>query len=162
MQDNNNPKILDCFHNALKKNFLSFCGTEPVFTKITEQNETSDIVVGTISLLGEEATWSLMLGLPRETVTPLVLKFAGFEIDFESPDMGDFVGEMANIIAGDLVANLCNIGIDTNMSLPTVARCKGIQILKVSNFVYEQFIYTIPFGKFWVCIISGSKNTQKK
>ena len=50
-----------------------------------------------------------MLGLPRQTASNLVLAFAGCEIDFDSPDMGDAVGELANILAGDFVARQASV-----------------------------------------------------
>lgn len=156
IQEKNDPKIINCFKQAVVASLGSICGIEPNFHENLETNEENDAVIGMISLLGDCKTWSFMLGIPRETVSHLVLKFAGFEIDFDSPDMGDVVGELANIVAGDIASRLSNIGVKANLSLPVVTRGKSVEILKVDSLSYLKLCFSLPYGQFWIYIISGT------
>lgn len=150
------PKIINCFKQALVDCFSSIYGSTPEYNEnyITLE-ENQNTVMGIISIIGDGGTWSFMLGLPQVTAVPLITKFAGFSIDFESPDIGDAVGELANVVAGDITAKLSNIGIKANISLPSIARGKDIEILKTNNQTYTKMHFSVPDGKFWICIISG-------
>src|SRR4051794_1774931 len=62
-------------------------------------------IMGVISFFGDPV-WSFAMVLPEATALAATAAFAGFDIPFDSPDMGDMVGEIANVIAGDIVARL--------------------------------------------------------
>jgi CheY-specific phosphatase CheX len=64
-----------------------------------EQSKQVEGVVGLISFVGD-VTWSLAMMFPQKAAESLALKFAGFEIEYESADMGVVVGEIANVLAG--------------------------------------------------------------
>ncbi|MCY7345118.1 MAG: hypothetical protein LH614_02775 [Pyrinomonadaceae bacterium] len=50
----------------------------------------------------------------------LAYKFASFEIEYESPDMGDVVGEIVNVLAGIICGEFGNQGIHSHA--PTIAQ----------------------------------------
>ena len=85
-------------------------------------------VVGLISFVGD-VTWSLALMFPPSTAEALALKFAGFAIEYESADMGDVVGEIANVLAGVICGELEGAGTKCIMSLPTVTRGQHVELL---------------------------------
>ena len=85
-------------------------------------------VVGIISFVGD-ITWLMMVALPRKSASSLSLKFAGFEVDYDSPEMGDVVGELANVLAGDIVARLGKESVKVAMSLPTILRGQDVEPL---------------------------------
>src|SRR5207244_10134077 len=111
-----------------------------------------DGVVGIISFMGG-LSWSLMLGLPRETATALALAFAGFEIPFDSADMGDVVGELANVLAGGVSARLDTAGVAAQMSLPTVARGSDVELLLPGGLPSQRLPFASARGQFWVKVV---------
>jgi CheY-specific phosphatase CheX len=85
-------------------------------------------IVGMISLLGD-VHWSVMLALPSETATALAAAFAGFVIDYDSEDMGDLVGEIVNVLAGDVLLRLEGLGVAADMSLPAIMRGTAMGVM---------------------------------
>jgi len=150
---------IECVKESVISTFGTICGTEPVYQDGGENRLACDGVVGIISIVGNVA-WTLMLGLPRDTATSLALKFAGFEIPFDSPDMGDVVGEMANVVAGDLIARLDCLGIAAKMSLPTVARGHDIEMLMPGGLVPVKMRFASPEGSFWLKLATAETGQQ--
>jgi chemotaxis protein CheX len=73
--------------------------------------------------------WAYTLILPRTTAPAMVEAFAGFSIPYPHPDMGDVVGELANVLAGEVISTLHARKIKTRMGLPTVARGTDVEFL---------------------------------
>src|SRR5712692_6103898 len=90
----------------------SLCGDQATCRDDGHEETPCDGLCGIISFLGEFA-WSFMLALPRQTAIDLTLAFTGFELEFESIDMSDAVGELANILGGDMNARLEALGTKT-------------------------------------------------
>lgn len=99
-----------------------------------------------ISLMGE-VNWSVFLGIPRETAIQMAAKFAGFEIPFDSSDMGDAIGELGNIFGGDVKAKLDAKGVKADISLPAVTRGEALHMLFPNESPVEQHTYTTTAGK---------------
>ncbi len=108
-------------------------------------------IVGIISFVGD-LTWSIVLVLPEHTAEILAHKFAGFKIDFNSEDMGDVIGEMANIIAGTLSGNLEKDQIKSYISLPTVARGNDFEHIVPEHFIAERQYFQSHGNDFWLKI----------
>jgi chemotaxis protein CheX len=108
-------------------------------------------LVGIVSFVGD-LSWSFLLCLPRQTALDLTLAFMGMELEFESADMSDAVGELANILAGDFVARLEGGGVKTAMSLPKVIRSRGVQLVLPQNGPTEVLPFASPVGDFWITI----------
>jgi CheY-specific phosphatase CheX len=97
--------LVDCVRDAVLE-ILPALGVDALrFSGERESDAPGDGVYGIISFVGDPC-WSFMLGLPRETAAALVERFTGGAVDPESADMADAIGEVANIISGDLVARL--------------------------------------------------------
>jgi CheY-specific phosphatase CheX len=135
--------------------FSTICGEEPVCSEGNNCNCTGEGMVGKISVVGDVA-WSVMLCLPRDVATSLALKFAGFDIPYESADMGDVVGELANVLAGDVVARLDEAGLKADMSLPSVAHGGNVQLLLSIGANCAQMQFDITDGRFWVNLAAGT------
>lgn len=74
-------------------------------------------------------SWTYTLILPRTSAPSIVEAFAGFSIPYQHPDMGDVVGELANVLAGEVIATLATRRINARMGLPTVARGTDVEFL---------------------------------
>lgn len=108
-------------------------------------------VVGCISLVGD-VDWSLVLSIPRATASELAGRFAGFEIPFDSPDMGDAVGEMANLLAGEVKVQLDGIGLAAEISLPQVFRGEIIEVLQLPHLPSRLLSFECSCGPLWVAV----------
>ena len=131
--------------------FDSTCSVkiEPVDSNSIQSDE--GVIIAIISLVGD-VDWSVFLGLPSQTAPALALKFAGFEIPFESDDMGDAVGELTNIFAGLIKATLVAQGHDVKISLPSVIRVGSLQVLKQNGVQTIQKGYNSEVGPLWTGI----------
>jgi CheY-specific phosphatase CheX len=119
-----------------------------------ENNEDShyDGVIGIISFVGD-LTWSMVLGLPRQSAEAVAKKFAGFDIPFDSADMGDVIGELTNVLAGVICGELENKNLKMQMSLPTVARGKDFQMSLPENLVAQRLHFNTIDSDFWIKLI---------
>lgn len=149
---NTENKHWDCVTQAAAQIFNSTCGVEVAL--VPEQDLSDDgVVLGIISLVGE-VEWSLFLGLPRQTAVSVAAKFAGFEIPFDSNDMGDAVGELTNIFAGQVKALLDERGVKAEISLPSVLRAENMHVLIQRHASAAKVCYQTDLGKFWTGILA--------
>ena len=112
-------------------------------------------VIGIISFVGT-VPWSMIAAFPRETAIQMMHKFAGFEIPFESADMVDATGELVNVVAGPIIGQLVAVGLEAKMSLPTVARGQGIEILLPSHTQIQRLHFSSLQGPFYVTIVTAA------
>ncbi len=113
------------------------------------------IIISVISVMGD-VEWSIYLGLPKNTAVSIANKFAGFDIPFDSEDMGDAIGEVANILAGNVKNILDKRGVHVEISLPSVIRADGLHILKKRDSHSMRFCFNSPIGPLWTGVIAGN------
>lgn len=111
-------------------------------------------IIGCISLVGD-IEWSLVLSLPKQTATGLAEGFAGFPVPFDSPDMGDAIGELSNLIAGEVKVQLDSIGIAADISLPQVFRGTAIDVLQLPHVPGRVLTFSTSAGPMWIAIAQG-------
>ncbi len=117
-------------------------------------------IAGLISFVGD-ITWSLAMMFPKAAATDLAQKFAGFEIEYEGADMGDVIGEVANVLAGVICGDLENKGFTSQMSLPTVTRGNGCKLLLGGHLIEKTLIATVGENMVGIkLIISKNNNTN--
>ena len=145
----------DCLFGAVGEVLGMMCGLEARPEARLEGAEPPDAptVVGVISLVGD-VQWSVSIGLPEGTASALAERFAGFAIPFESEEMGDAVGEMANIIAGTTKAKLDERGLKAEISLPNVVRGERMRVLNFRTLPAERRRFTCECGEFWVEVVA--------
>ena len=114
----------------------------------------SSVVIAVISIVGD-VNWSIFIGLPKETAETLAEKFCGFEISFESEDMGDVVGELSNILAGTCKTVLDKRNVEVEISLPSVIRADSMEILVQRESKGQKVFFTSCVGNFWAGLVSG-------
>lgn len=115
-------------------------------------------VTAVISFFGDPV-FSVMLGLPEATATAVAGKFCGFEVPFDGPDMGDLVGELVNVMAGEVVARLEAGGEKAPMSLPTVVRGQNVEVLPPADATSERLAFTSLAGPFWLKLVKSGGHT---
>lgn len=143
------PVLLENLSKAVIDFFEKTCGpTSATDFTITDCRPWTKIV-GIISFVGD-LTWSIVLVLPEHTAEDMSKRFAGFEVPFDSEDMGDVVGEMTNIIAGMACGYLEKDCIKAQLSLPTVARGKDFEHIVPPTFISQRLYFQNNGNDFWV------------
>lgn len=84
-----------------------------------------------LSLDGSKRIAAVILGLPEAEVNPIV-------------DVNDAVGEMLNIVTGNLKSNLCDAGLDCKLRPPEVTRVKGFKPPSVPGGGLERMAFRGP------------------
>jgi chemotaxis protein CheX len=134
------------------------CKTQPnLKSQRTEAKVDGEKVIAVVSLIGDVEV-NLFLGMPSGTAVALASKFAGFAIPFESSDMADAVGELANLIAGDLKMRLNRNRIKANISVPMVFRGHELVVTTPSWEIATEHYFNTECGDFMAGLCSKKKN----
>jgi CheY-like chemotaxis protein len=112
------------------------------------------IVFGTIAILGE-VQWSVVLGFEQEAAESIVKAFVGMEIPFDSPDMGDAVAELVNIVAGEIKRQLDVRGVQVEISLPVVNAADSLRTIAQRSTTCQHQHFTCEHGKCWTSVTVG-------
>ncbi|MBC8288397.1 MAG: chemotaxis protein CheX [Nitrospinae bacterium] len=151
------PSVLtDVSRDSILSIFNTIFGSEPTLESTEEREGLGDGVVGIISFMGD-VNYIIMLGLPKSSAIAMASKFCGFDIDYDSPDMGDVVGELANVLAGDIVARMSNEDFKVTMSLPTIMRGHDVEPLLPRGLPLVKLHFSMPEGNFTLKV-AGAKS----
>ncbi|WP_309715294.1 chemotaxis protein CheX [Armatimonas sp.] len=148
------PSLVEAVHEAFAQTIAMFAGAELTPKPVDEIDRLCDSICGTISFVGDR-NFSAMICCSRESAAELSMAMAGFEIDYDSADMGDAIGEVVNIVAGDIVARMETVGFEVAMSLPTVFRGHDIERVVAHNTLSSCAVYDLSQSQFWVEIVTG-------
>lgn len=110
--------------------------------------------VAVISLVGD-VEWTVSLRFLEGTAVGLAGAFAGFEIPADDPDMGDALGELANIVGGRAKARLDQHGIRGDISLPSVMRGDDISVLNYRDLPAVRRRFSTESGPLLVEIVAA-------
>lgn len=143
----------ECVARATVEMLKQTCGIDLVEVA-DDQQQDSHIIIAVVSVIGD-VEWAVFLGLPKPTAEALAAKFAGFDIPYDSNDMGDAIGELANIVVGHVKAILDRKGVTANISLPSVIRADNLQVLVQSGATKTRACFDSPVGKLWAGLSSG-------
>lgn len=154
--------FVDKVKQSVNNTFTSICQETPVCTGISENGVHSSTIVGIMSVVCKGMVMCLTLGFPKETALATAKKFTGTEIAFDTPDMGDVIGELANILTGDIAAAMEQLGMPGELSIPTVARGSEIEMLLPTRPPSVTLNFKSTFGSFWLKVALGSPNIQIK
>ena len=66
--------------------------------------------------------------------------------------MGDAIGELSNLLAGEVKVELDGIGVKTNISLPQVFRGPAIEILRLPHVPCKALLFETSSRPFLVAI----------
>lgn len=151
-------EILDMVKKSVIDTFASITGENASYVEAGEEKGSLNGIIGNIAVFNPDHTLSLMLAIPKETAVKLSEIFIGMELPFESDDMGDLIGEISNILAGDVAANIEKVGFRGQSSLPTAARGSDLTLFMPNKPPTKKMKFTASAGEFWLTMaLSESK-----
>jgi chemotaxis protein CheX len=125
------PKLIVPFVNSVRSVLQTMAGWQTTVEKprMKTQPNTEYDYSGIISFSGD-ITGTVVLSLRRDLAVRLVAAFAGMELEADTPDFADAIGELANMVAG---AAKNDLGCNASISVPTVVMGKGHFIARPSD-----------------------------
>lgn len=152
--------VADAFVASVEVCLGTICGAKPIRREPTPPTD-RPCVVAVLSFDGTPA-WTVSCRLTDETAPTLMRKFAGFDIPFDSRDMGDVVGEFVNVLAGEVIAQLERRRMKYRMSLPSVLRGSGIHVVQESGAVSKAVDFDTAFGRVQFEMFSPKTTIQNR
>ena len=146
----------ECVGEAAVEVFNAACGMQLQRCEDNEGLGSDGAVIGVISLVGD-VEWSVFLGLPKAIAVTLAAKFAGFDIPFDSEDMGDVVGELTNILAGEIKRRLGVKSVAATITLPSVIRAESLHVLVQRGTSTTKTRFSCEAGKLWTGVTSSKE-----
>lgn len=150
--------IVEKVRESVVNTFGSMLGEEPSYIPSSNGNNPLNGIVGNVTVFNSSHTLSLMLAIPKETAVYLSEVFIGMELPFESDDMGDLIGEVSNILAGDVAANIEKVGFRGQSSLPTATRGSDLTLFMPNKPPTKKMKFMSTNTEFWLTmVLSESK-----
>ncbi len=149
----------NCVASAVIATFERLCGSSPTLVEPSADLHEGPQIIGIISFVGE-TSWTLSWGLGEQTAVGLTRAFTGLDLEFSSADMGDVAAELVNVLAGDVVAQASQAGLQVQMSLPAVARGQAIEFIVDQASRASQLSFRSDLGDFWVGIRTQSSGLK--
>jgi CheY-specific phosphatase CheX len=148
--------VVEAVGVSIENTLACILGGKPVRTADSPPAD-GPALLGVISFVGD-TKWSLSMLLVDPTASRVAEKFCGLSLPFDSPDLGDAVGELVNVIAGEVIAQLEKRRVRAKMSLPLVIRGRALELIPDRGSVVEQIDYSSAYGPFAVRLtaVSGS------
>lgn len=142
--------MLDKVVLSVQNTFASISGDAPELVEQVNSLQPMNGIIGNIAVFNPEHTLSMMLAVPKETAVSLSVKFVGFELEFESDDIGDLIGEISNILAGEVAMNIETIGFRGQSSLPTATRGSDLRLFLPNKPPSARLRFVTSDGEFWL------------
>ncbi|AWM37285.1 hypothetical protein GobsT_47670 [Gemmata obscuriglobus] len=150
------PAVSEAVEGAAATFFSGSCGLTHVPDAQIDDAVDQAGIMSTISFVGD-IQWAFALAFPEEAAVGLARTFAGFDIPFDSVDMGDVIGEIVNVIAGDVVGRLAKQKIEARMSLPTTVRGSNVSMMMPTDAPATRFVFSGPAGTCWFDLVATPK-----
>jgi chemotaxis protein CheX len=143
-------EIITSVIESVEVTFESISGSRPEYSENGSADGPMNGIIGHITVFNSNHTLTLMVAIPRETALSISEVFCGMEIPFDSDDMGDLVGEVSNILAGEVAANVEQVGFTGQSSLPTVTRGSDLKLFMPNKPPTARLRFEGSGGGFWV------------
>ncbi len=141
-------EIVTIVEESVINTFTSVCGGTPECINIENDSGPLNGIIGNIAVFNAEHTFSFMIAIPKDTAIGISNSFLGMELPFDSADMGDLIAELANIVAGEIAANIEKIGFRGQSSLPTATRGSDLTLFMPNKPPSAKLQFSTKCGEF--------------
>lgn len=138
--------------------FESILGEKLEYVEEGNGNGPLNGIIGNVTVFNSDHTISLMLAIPKDTALFFSEVFIGMELPFESDDMGDLVGEISNILAGDVAANVEKVGFRGQSSLPTATRGSDLTLFMPNKPPTKKMKFASENTEFLLTMVLSESN----
>ena len=138
--------------------FESLLGEELEYVGDGSGGDSLDGIIGNVTVFNSDHTISLMLAIPRDTAVFISKVFIGMELPFDSDDMGDLIGEVSNILAGDVAANVEKVGFRGQSSLPMATRGSDLTLFMPSKPPTKKMKFASENAEFLLTMVLSESN----
>ena len=118
-----------------------------------DEDDGEEAIVAIVSVAGD-VQWAAFIALPASTAVKVAEKFAGFEIPFEDEDMGDALGELANIFTEKVKTALEGKSAKVELSQGKAFKVKKVLPLVQKARAWELKCFKSSQGLIWTGTIS--------
>jgi chemotaxis protein CheX len=148
VKERSSSELILPFVNSARTVLSTMAGIETTVAKPFLRNDTvlKHDVSGIIGFTGG-VEGSVVIGLDLPVAKSIVKAFAGMELDADSPDFSDAVGELANMIAGSAKRHLNAVA---GISVPTVVIGIGHSTARLRDVPCVVIPCSTPNGDFSV------------
>jgi len=151
-------EIVELVKESVINTFASIVGNPPTYLDDAGEDTPLNGMIGNIAVFNPEFMFSLMLVIPKDTAVNISEAFLGKKLPIESDDMGDLIAELSNILAGDVAANMENVGFRGQSSLPTATRGSDLRLFMPKKPPSAKLRFVSSIGDF---IINMALNESK-
>lgn len=136
-------------------------GAEEIFSTMLMMEVGSTVLTGEKSVdivsnitsmigLGGRIRGMLAVHCPAETARRITSSFLGMEVTELDDDVKDAIGEIANMMAGNLKESFAGGGVDIELAIPTSTIGDTIKLRGVAGATRHLVAFTCDAGPFWV------------
>lgn len=118
---------------------------------VVEENDGAQSLKDSISgIIGLAGTFKgvLAIHLPNVVAMAITTSFLGMEVDTINEDVEDAVGELANMLGGNVKMILSEKGRDIDLSLPTTISGRDYDFQQKKDAEYLKIPFVCDAGKF--------------
>ena len=146
------PLHADAVPDAIGHALASACD---VRLKLVENQtpSTDEPAVAAIVTLAGDLDWSAFMALPASTAAKVASAFAGLDVDFDSPDMDDSIGELTNLFIGRLKTVLADRGAAVEASFPGVLKSQTLAEFVEQAGPVDLYCFQSTMGNVWAGVI---------
>jgi CheY-like chemotaxis protein len=141
---------------ALKLMIQQACKVDLTSLPEQEQLRNGEAVLSMFSIVGG-VQWSVVLGMEPALAAALASAFAETDLTPESPELGDALGELTNLIGGQIKRLLNQESLAVDASLATVIKTLGHEVLvqRRAKMAADYNYYRGSQGRMWSAVTVG-------
>ena len=134
-------------------------GTKDVFSTML-MIDLEDVKAGCATAIQSNVTSMIGLGgglrgmlsvhCPELVAREITGALLGMEVDELGDDVKDAIGELANMVAGNLKISFAGVGVDIELAIPTSVIGKSFRICGLSGATRILVEFGMPAGSFWI------------
>ena len=140
MSELNDLDLKECLSNSIANVFDTMLSMNVEFGGTCEECTTGERIVGTVGFAGKVmGCVNLHIGNSfAENITASMLGMEVEEIESDE-EIHDVIGELSNMIGGDLKSRLCDAGLECQLSIPSTTAGSNFKI-ESKGFIKQERI----------------------
>jgi CheY-like chemotaxis protein len=138
----------ECVSEALQLTLERGCRIALAPDRDASMIQTGDVLYGMLDVFGD-VRWSVQLSFERAAAESVASALAGYPIRFDDAELADAIGEITNMVGGQLRRLLAGKGLRVDCSFPTVMAATGLRFLisRGSPSTADHAGFSMPAGK---------------